>query len=130
MEHFGIRYEEDLTHICSDYIIESVDLLNAHLSHHGMNFFFDMADVDQQVIGGKHCWDMFGWVVPTESIDEFEHIWLASEDDALEKYDYVSRTGKTETASRTRSSTASSPRRPTNEARFLRRLAWHRMISR
>ena len=89
MAHFGIRYEEDLTHICSDYIIESVDLLNAQLSHHGMNFFFDMADVDQQVIGGKHCWDMFGWVVPTESIGEFEHIWLASKDDALEKYDYV-----------------------------------------
>lgn len=32
---------------------------------------------------------MFGWVVPNELIAEFEPIWLASEDEKLEGYDYV-----------------------------------------
>ena len=87
--HFGIRYENDLTHWYSEYIVDSVDLLNTRLSRRGMNFFFDTADVHQQVIGGKHCWDMFGWVGPNDAVNDFEPIWLAGEDEKLEGYDYV-----------------------------------------
>ena len=87
--HFGIRCKSDLTHRYSDYIIDSVDLLNVQLSNHGMNFFFDTADVRQQVIGEKHCWDVFGWVVPDDEVKDFEPIWLARKDSELEGYDYV-----------------------------------------
>ena len=87
--HFGIRYESDLTDRFSDYIIESVDLLNAQLAPHGMSFFFDTIDVRQQIIGGKHCWDMFGWVVPNDLVLDFELTWLARKDGELEGYDYV-----------------------------------------
>ena len=87
--HFGIRYTNDLTDEFSEYIVDSVDLLNAQLAPHGMSFFFDTIDVDQQVIGGKHCEDMFGWVVPNGLVPEFELIWLASEDEKLGGYDYV-----------------------------------------
>lgn len=62
--HFGIRYESDLTHRYSEYIVDSVDLLNAQLAPHEMGFYFDSVDYCQQMIGGKHCWDMYGWVVP------------------------------------------------------------------
>lgn len=86
MTHFGIRYENDLTDEFSEYIVDSVDLLNVQLAPHGMSFFFDTIDVDQQVIGGKHCEDMFGWVVPNGLVPEFEPIWLASEDEKLESY--------------------------------------------
>lgn len=60
MVHFGIRYTEDLTDEFSKFIVDSVDLLNAQLAPHGMSFFFDMVDVDQRVIDGKHSEDMFG----------------------------------------------------------------------
>ena len=70
----------------SEYVIDSVDLLNAQLAPHGMSFFFDTIDVRQQIIGGKHCWDMYGWVVPNEFIEKFEPAWLASEDEELESY--------------------------------------------
>lgn len=36
--HFGIRYESDLTHRYSEYIVDSVDLLNAQLAPHEMGF--------------------------------------------------------------------------------------------
>lgn len=87
--HFGIRCESDLTHRCSEYIVDSVDLLNTGLSRRGMKFFFDTADVRQQVIGGKHCWGMFGWIVPDDAVDDFEPIWLSGDDGKLEGYDYV-----------------------------------------
>lgn len=87
--HFGIRYEGDLTGEYSEYVIDSVDLLNSQLAPHGMSFFFDTIDVRQQIIGGKHCWDMYGWVVPNEFIEEFEPTWLARKDGELEGYDYV-----------------------------------------
>ena len=87
--HFGIRSENDLTDEFSEYIVDSVDLLNSQLAPHNMGFFFDSVDFRQQVIGGKHCWDMYGWVVPNELIEEFEPIWLAGENDMLEGYDYV-----------------------------------------
>ena len=89
MEHFGIRYENDLTDKFSEYLIDSVDLLNAQLAHRDLAFFFDTVDVDQQVIGGMHCEDMFGWVVPNGIVKDFEPIWLAGNDRELEGYDYV-----------------------------------------
>lgn len=87
--HFGIRYTSDLTSEYSEYVIDSVDLLNAQLAPHGMSFFFDSCDFRQQIINGKHCWDMYGWVVPSDRAAEFERIWLASDDERLDDYDYV-----------------------------------------
>lgn len=43
--HFGIRYANDLTDEFSEYIVDSVDLLNLQLAPHGVGFFFDTADV-------------------------------------------------------------------------------------
>lgn len=84
--HFGIRYANDLTDEFSEYVVDSVDLLNAQLAPHDMSFFFDTIDVHQQIIGGKHCWDMLGWAVPNGLVPDFEPIWLASEDEKLESY--------------------------------------------
>lgn len=58
--HFGIRYANDLTDEFSEYIVDSVGLLSAQLASHDVGFFFDTVDVDQRVIDGKHCEDMFG----------------------------------------------------------------------
>lgn len=49
---------------------------NVQLGCHGMRFFFDTVDATQQVIGGKHCEDMFGWAVPNELVDEFTPAWI------------------------------------------------------
>lgn len=43
--HFGIRYANDLTDGLSEYVVDSVDLLNAQLASHDMSFFFDTVDV-------------------------------------------------------------------------------------
>lgn len=43
--HFGIRYANDLTGECSEYVTDSVGLLNSQLASHGMGFFFDAVDV-------------------------------------------------------------------------------------
>ena len=43
--HFGIRYANDLTDEFSEYIVDSVDLLNSQLVSHGMGFFFEAVDV-------------------------------------------------------------------------------------
>lgn len=43
--HFGIRYANDLTDELSEYVVDSVDLLNAQLASHDMSFFFDTVDV-------------------------------------------------------------------------------------
>ena len=84
--HFGIGYANDLTDEFGEYVADSVDLLNAQLAPHDMSFFFDTIDVHQQIIGGKHCWDMLGWAVPNGLVPDFEPIWLASEDEKLESY--------------------------------------------
>lgn len=44
MTHFGIRHANDLTDEFSEYIVDSVDLLNLQLASHGMGFF-DTVDV-------------------------------------------------------------------------------------
>lgn len=43
--HFGIRYANDPTDEFSEYIVDSVDLLNLQLASHGVGFFFDAVDV-------------------------------------------------------------------------------------
>lgn len=43
--HFGIRYANDLTDEFSEYVVDSVDLLNAQLASHDVGFFFDTVDV-------------------------------------------------------------------------------------
>ena len=43
--HFGIRCANDLTDEFSEYVVDSVDLLNARLASHDMSFFFDTGDV-------------------------------------------------------------------------------------
>lgn len=43
--HFGIRYANDPTDEFSEYIVDSVDLLNLQLAPHGVGFFFDTVDV-------------------------------------------------------------------------------------
>ena len=58
---------------------------------------------------------MFGWVVPNDAVKDFEPIWLAGDDGRLEATTTSARAEKTETASRTQSSTAIFPRRPTNK---------------
>lgn len=45
MAHFGIRCANDLTDEFSEYVVDSVDLLNAQLASHDMSFFFDTVDV-------------------------------------------------------------------------------------
>ena len=45
MTHFGIRYANDLTDEFSEYIVDSVDLLNAQLASNGVGFFFDAVDL-------------------------------------------------------------------------------------
>ncbi len=43
--HFGIRYANDLTGEYSEYVTDSVDLLNAQPASYGAGFFFDAVDV-------------------------------------------------------------------------------------
>ena len=43
--HFGIRYANDLTDEFSEYVVDSVDLLNAQLAPHGVGVFFDAVGV-------------------------------------------------------------------------------------
>ena len=45
MTNFGIRYANDLTGEYSEYVTDSVDLLNAQLASYGAGSFFDAVDV-------------------------------------------------------------------------------------
>lgn len=45
MAHFGIRYANELTDEFSEYVVDSVDLLNAQLASHGVGSFFDAVDL-------------------------------------------------------------------------------------
>lgn len=88
MTSFGTEFTVVPNDRFSEYITDSVELFNAQLGRHGMNFFFDTVDATQQVIGGKHCEDMFGWAVPNELLHEFGPVWI-DDGEELEKYDYV-----------------------------------------
>lgn len=87
-EHRSKESRERYDGFC-EYTIDSVGLVNAQLERRGKRFFFDAADVDQAIIRGKHCWDMYGWVVPNELVHKFEPVWIENDNVELEKYDYV-----------------------------------------
>ena len=80
MTTFGIRHTADTTGRWSDYVVDSVNLLNEHLNPSGKFFYFDEVDVAQQVIGGHKVWDMYGWVIDSSSRGEFEPMWLSDVD--------------------------------------------------
>lgn len=80
MRVFGIRREADKVGEWSDYVGDSVNLLNEHLSPRGKYFYFDEIDVAQQIIGGYKVWDMYGWVIDESERGEFESLWLAEAD--------------------------------------------------
>lgn len=89
MTSFGAEPTVGLDDRFREYITDSVGLPNVQLGCHGMRFFFDTVDATRQVIGGKHCEDMFGWAVPNELVDEFTPAWSDNDNVYLEKYDYV-----------------------------------------
>ena len=39
----------------------------------------------QEIIGGFHCCDMFGWVVSDEAAKRFEPLWLSDDCDGFEE---------------------------------------------
>lgn len=80
MRVFGIRREADTTGPWSDYVVDSVSLLNEHLNPRGKYFYFVEVDVAQQVIGGHKVWDMYGWVIDGSERGEFGPLWLAEAD--------------------------------------------------
>ena len=86
---FGIRHAADLTGDYSDYVIDSVNLLNKQLAPEGKSFLFDTIDVRQQIIGGFKVWDMYGWVVDKNHLSKVEPFWFADEDDMLDGETYV-----------------------------------------
>lgn len=86
MTKFGIRHTADLEGRWADYVIDSVAIAN-DFAPDGMSFYFDTVDVAQQVIDGKHCWDMYGWLVSDKEKDSFEDLWLNDVDDEItQKY--------------------------------------------
>lgn len=79
---FGIRHAADIEADNADWLIDSVNLINAETAKTGEVFLFDTIDVTQRVLNGHKCWDMYGWVVPLEKLPKVEPLWLA-DDDAL-----------------------------------------------
>ena len=78
---FGIRYEADLRNDeWTDYLVDSVNLLNERFNPQDKYFYFDEIDVHQQIIGGYKVWDMFGWLIDEAEIAEFEPLWLLDAD--------------------------------------------------
>ena len=77
---YGIRYMTDVELMDSGqdygYLRPTLDLLEAHFKGTGLNFYMDMVDVDQHVIGGVKCQDILGWVVPDSEAGPFKRWWL------------------------------------------------------
>ena len=100
--HFGIRYTNDLTDEFSEFIVDSVDLLNAQLARYGLSFFFDTIDADQRVIGGRYCEDMFGWVIQTAWLPNSSRFGSPARTRSSGAMTTSARAGKTVAASRMR----------------------------
>ena len=83
---FGIRRTADLEANDSDWLIDSVCLINNEAAKTGEAFLFDTVDVAQRVINGHKCWDMYGWVVPLEKLPDVMPKWLADNDEAIDDY--------------------------------------------
>ncbi|MGN0076316.1 MAG: hypothetical protein ACI38Z_05005 [Parafannyhessea sp.] len=74
MTPFGIRSEREIGPFDGEFIIDSVKLANEQAPN-GYSFYFEEPDMPEQIIDGKHCVDMFGWLVPNDRKSEFEPIW-------------------------------------------------------
>ena len=83
---FGIRHTADLEAEDSDWLVDSVGLVNAEAAKTGEAFLFDTVDVAQRVLNGHKCWNMYGWVVPLEKLPEVEPLWLADDDEPIGDY--------------------------------------------
>lgn len=86
----GIRYGRDLR---DELITGTVETLDGFLAPIAERFFFDTADIDEHVIGGKHLVDAYGWIVPLAESNDFERAYLAErdhEDDAFGEQFYRS----------------------------------------
>lgn len=82
MTEFGIRHEADATGEWSDFVIDSVRLLNEQLAPEGLSFYFDEVNVAQKIIDDHKVWDMYGWAVSGDEAAEFERLWLADADES------------------------------------------------
>ncbi len=87
---FGLRRTIALDAEFSEYVIESVGLINELLVATGRAFIFDTVDVRQQVIDGKHLWDMYGWVGRSDMAEQALCSWDSGDDSLLDSLDYVS----------------------------------------
>ncbi len=83
---FGIRHTADLEAGDSDWLIDSVGLVNEEAAKTGEAFLFDTVDVAQRILNGHKCWDMFGWIVPIDRLPEVEPLWAAGADEAIDQY--------------------------------------------
>lgn len=90
MTVFGVKLKENLDGPWGPYVIDSVGLCNQYLAEQGKRFYFAEVDVEQKIIDGKHCCDMFGWVVTDGHAGEFEPLWLADDYEKMEPFDFVS----------------------------------------
>ena len=82
---YGIRFTDDISDWGLDgpYVYGALQELTEHFSNTGKRFFFDTADTDQHVIGGKKVQDVFGWIVETSEAEGFQREWLKLNDEAL-----------------------------------------------
>ncbi len=80
MAGFGIGHEADAACPWSDFVIDSVRLLNKQLEPEKLRFFFDEVNVTQKIIDGHKVWNMYGWAVSESESSEFEEMWLADAD--------------------------------------------------
>lgn len=117
IRHFGIRFTEDLNSRYSEYIIDSVDLLNAQFAPHGMRFFSIALISGSRLSAGSIAGIYTDGQSRTTRSMTSSRFGLQAMTGGWKATTASARAGKTETASRTQSSTASFPRRPTNEAR-------------
>lgn len=90
MTPFGLRRTVDLTAEFSEYVVDSMTLINDALGKDGRAFIFDTVDVHQQVIGEKHLWDMFGWMGDVAAASAALDAWNSGDDSLLDDLDYVS----------------------------------------
>lgn len=80
MRVFGIRREANTTGPWSDYVVDSVSLLNEHLNPRGKYFYFAEVDAYASDIGGYMVYVMYGWVIDVSERGEFKSLWFAEAD--------------------------------------------------
>ena len=82
-QRLGIRFESDAhadeDGVDGEFFSNSLELLVEHFNGTGERFFFDTVDVDQRVIGGEKCQDLYGWIVKSSAVGVFEPRWKSGE---------------------------------------------------